>query len=398
MDATARRVPAPLAALIAFAGLASAMGIGRFAFTPLLPLMQQGSGMTLAQGGSLAAANYAGYLVGALACTVLAPAPQVAARAGLVAVAALTVGMGLSHAYEIWLVLRFAAGAASAFVLVGVSAWVLPLLAAQGRASWSGWVYAGVGAGIFFAGIVGLATAVRMEPPAHAWLLLGACSALVALAVWRPMTAPTSSAPRSGGAREALGAVGWRLVPCYGAFGFGYIVPATFLPAAARQLVPDPVVFGWIWPVFGLAAAASTAAASRWWRETPPRRLWASAQLVMAIGVLAPAIRTGVSTLLLSAVCVGGTFMVVTMAGMQEARRVGGAAAPRLMAAMTGAFAFGQLVGPLTVTFARSPDAGAMALPHGLAAAALVLGTLALREPRRAAAPHALTATKGDPR
>jgi hypothetical protein len=118
----------------------------------------------------------------------------------------------------------------------------------------------------------------------------------------------------------------------------------------------------------------------------------------MAIGVLAPAIRTGVSTLLLSAVCVGGTFMVVTMAGMQEARRVAGASAPRLMAAMTGAFAFGQLVGPLTVTFARSPDAGAMALPYGLAAAALVLGTLALREPRRAAAPHALTATKGDPR
>ena len=41
-------------------GLAAAMGIGRFAFTPLMPLMQAHSGLSLAQGGWLAAANYAG--------------------------------------------------------------------------------------------------------------------------------------------------------------------------------------------------------------------------------------------------------------------------------------------------------------------------------------------------
>ena len=53
--------------------------------------------------------------------------------------------------------------------------------------------------------------------------------------------------------------------------------------------------------------------------------------------------------LLVGAVCVGGTFMVVTMAGLQEARRVAGESATRLMAAMTAAFAVGQLAGPLLV-------------------------------------------------
>src|SRR5512138_1925811 len=128
------RLSAPTAALVGLAGLASAMGIGRFAFTPLLPLMQEASGITLVQGGSLAAANYLGYLLGATACMALRPAPHRAARLGLVAVAALTAGMGVTGSYGAWMALRFLAGVASAFVLVGVSSWALPLLAARGRA------------------------------------------------------------------------------------------------------------------------------------------------------------------------------------------------------------------------------------------------------------------------
>src|SRR3712207_9531764 len=64
------------------------------------------------------------------------------------------------------------------------------------------------------------------------------------------------------------------LVLCYGTFGFGYIVPATFLPAMARQLVSDPLVFGLTWPLFGLAAALSVAIAARWLSEWPRRRVW----------------------------------------------------------------------------------------------------------------------------
>jgi hypothetical protein len=385
MNAGTRRTSASTAAWIGLAGLASAMGIGRFAFTPLLPLMQHEGGIALAQGASLAAANYLGYLVGALACMVVSPAPHRAAVTGLLAVAPLTAGMGLSETFGVWFALRLLAGAASAFVLVGVSAWALPLLAAEGRPSWSGRVYAGVGVGIFLTGLVGLGAGLMGRPAAHAWLLLGGSAALVALAVWRPMTTPLPLAARPSGTPSTLPAGAWRPALCYGAFGFGYIIPATFLPAAARQLMPDPAVFGWTWPVFGLAAAASTAASSRW-RQVPPRRLWAGAQAIMAVGVLAPAIRMSASTLLFSAVCVGGTFMVVTMAGMQEARAVAGPSAARLMAAMTAAFAIGQLVGPFTVNLLRSAAHDALALSHAVAAGVLLLGILVL-SPRAQAGP-----------
>src|SRR3954469_14171313 len=95
----------------------------------------------------------------------------------------------------------------------------------------------------------------------------------------------------------------------------------------------------------------------------------------MALGVLAPALRMTVSTLLWCAVWVGGTFMVLTMTGIQEARRGAGAGGAPLIAAMTAAVAGGQLVGPFTVT---SLGSSGVAVPHAIAAAVLLLGLAVL--------------------
>jgi hypothetical protein len=373
------------AALAAFAGLlalASAMGIGRFAFTPMLPLMQAAERLTLAQGAWLALANYLGYLAGALGCSLRAPAPATAARAGLVAVAVLTLGMALPGTFVGWIVLRFAAGVASAFVLVGVAAAVLGALAVRGRSHWAGRVFAGVGIGIAIAGLLGQAAGLRGWPPEQAWLGLGLLACGVLPFVWRPLqsgAAANAAAAAASPARRPLGRAGWRIVAVYGGFGVGYIVPATFLPAAARALVADPAVFGSVWPVFGVAAAVSTLLVASVFRAVPPRRVWAVSQIVMAVGVLVTAVSTSLAALLVCAVCVGGTFVVATMAGLQEARRLAGnAAAPRWIAAMTAAFATGQLLGPLGVgLLSHTPDAG-MAIANGVAGAALLAGAFAL--------------------
>lgn len=86
MAASARAAPAAGVALVGLLGLASAMGVGRFAFTPLLSLMQEAGTLSLPEGGTLARANYLGYLLGALVCMALAlgpaPAPAVARSLG----------------------------------------------------------------------------------------------------------------------------------------------------------------------------------------------------------------------------------------------------------------------------------------------------------------------------
>ena len=151
------RIP-PL--LVGALGLAAAMGIGRFAFTPLLPLMQDRHVLSLAQVGALASINYLGYLMGALAFVVFSPTPQAAARHGLVVVAATTLAMGLTASFPAWLVLRLAAGVASAFVLVGVSGWTFAALAREGRSADAGWMFCGIGLGICGAGLIGLAVEI----------------------------------------------------------------------------------------------------------------------------------------------------------------------------------------------------------------------------------------------
>ena len=386
------RDPAVSAALIGLLGLAAAMGVGRFAFTPMLPLMQLHDSLSLAEGGELASANYVGYLLGALLSAALTPPPAKATKLGLVAVAGSTLAMAVTSSAWAWLVLRLVAGVASAFVLVGASAWALAVLAAYQRPALTGWVFSGVGIGIFFAGLAALAVGAMDLAPAVGWLLLGGAAAVVALVAAGSRAEATPSAPqmRQSAAPRALDGNAWRLILCYGVFGFGYIVPATFLPAASRSLIDDPAVFCWTWPVFGVAAAASTVVVSAVLRKSTPRRCWALAQLIMAAGVALPAVEMTLPAMIVSAICVGGTFMVITMAGMREAWRTRGEAAPRLMAAMTAAFATGQLVGPLLVSGAQSA-ATAIRAPSLLAAALLLLSALALlpdsRDRARSASP-----------
>ncbi|WP_280153417.1 YbfB/YjiJ family MFS transporter [Piscinibacter sp. XHJ-5] len=382
--------------LTGLAGLAAAMGIGRFAFTPLLPLMQA-DGLALSQGAWLAGANYLGYLLGALACIAWNPAPRRAARAGLAAVAVSTLGMALAPPFVAGLGLRFAAGAASAFVLVGISAWALAVLASQQRTDAAGGVYAGVGVGMVVAGLAAMGVGLAGQPATTGWWLLGGVAAAVTAWSWPTLRPEASRQAAPAAARAAFPRSALTLVACYGAFGFGYILPATFLPAAARELVADPAVFGWTWPIFGAAAAVSTLLGGVLLRHLSARVLWAASQMVMAAGVLLPAFAPhSIAALIGSAVCIGGTFMVATMAGLQEARRVAGAAAPRLMAAMTAAFGTGQLIGPLLV---GAGDAGASAWPTAaLAAVLLVASSAALLMRSKPGAPSRQPADRWSPR
>src|SRR5258707_3734745 len=249
---------ATLAATVGLLALASAMGIGRFSLTPILPLMQHDVGLTFARGGWLATGNYLGYLVGALICMAFAPRPVRAIRWGLICVAVLTVAMGLSRSPPLWFAFRFSAGMASAFVLVGVSAWAMPILARCDKAQWSGFVFAGVGIGVVFAGLVGLAAGLDAWGSRLTWIVMGVVAAVLAFFLWWPLA--TNAVPADAVASGMSGVPRRVFVTaaCYGLFGYGYIIPATFLPALAREYIDNPAVFGWGWPVFGAAAALST--------------------------------------------------------------------------------------------------------------------------------------------
>src|SRR5437667_12673191 len=136
---TAPRSHSPVTVAVSgFAALAVAMGIGRFAFTPVLPMMQADHGISVAQGGWLASANYLGYLAGSLFAMHPNIPARTAIRIGLVLIAACTLAMGSEHHFVAWLILRASPGSASALLLIVVSAWILRKLAHEGRGHLSG--------------------------------------------------------------------------------------------------------------------------------------------------------------------------------------------------------------------------------------------------------------------
>jgi MFS family permease len=100
------------------------------------------------------------------------------------------------------------------------------------------------------------------------------------------------------------------------------------------------------------------------------RRLWVLGHLVMALGIAVPVSWPAIGGVMVAALLVGGTFMVITMAGMHEARAVAGPHATGLMAAMTSAFGTGQIIGPLLVSSMVGPDAD---FSHPLLVGCLVL-------------------------
>jgi hypothetical protein len=270
-------------------------------------------------------------------------------RVSLVGTAASTAAMGAFDGLGAWIVLRGIAGVLSAWTLVATSAWALQHLARAGRADLSGMVYAGVGLGIAFTGLFCIAAARPGVLASQLWLQLGAVAALAIVApsyfaarspaalAARASTPPTN---RTTGSYKGL-------VICYGVLGFGYILPATFLPALAREVVDNPQMFGLAWPVFGLAAALSTVATARLFGGVNRLRVWAVSHLVMAAGVVLPSLWLTPATIAIAALCVGSTFVVVTMIGMQEARARALANPTALLGSMTAAFAIGQLAGPL---------------------------------------------------
>ena len=245
MDAGPRRLRRRHRRSRASLALAVGMGIGRFAFTPILPMMQEDAGVSIAMGGWLASANYVGYLLGALSVIGLRIARDRARSArGSSRSAWRRSPWGWYDHLAVWVVLRAIAGVASAWVLINVSAWCLERLGAR----WvgPGWptrsLPASAPASCSRARVCLALMHVRAQPRQRLDVLGAVALVLSIGSVARVSDHESASAARAR-QRPARGMT-WdreslRLVFCYGAFGFGYIIPATFLPVMARQIDPS---------------------------------------------------------------------------------------------------------------------------------------------------------------
>ncbi|MBC7471193.1 MAG: YbfB/YjiJ family MFS transporter [Ramlibacter sp.] len=389
---------------IAAAGLVSlaiAMGIGRFAFTPLLPMMLADGVLDLPTASWLASANYFGYLVGALLCTFqpwiwqrLGSPPPLAApvvvRGGLVATALLTLGMAL-NAPAAWPFLRFAAGITSAFVFVYTSGWCLSQLALRGMPTLGALIYTGPGAGIVLSGLAASGMVALQWPAAAGWLIFGVLAAVLTALVWPAFHAPDEAQPtvqvrpgaavpaRSGqGQGQGHGEIGL-LTLAYGLAGFGYIITATFLPVIARQALPGSHWLDLFWPIFGVGVILGAVAASRIPAAANRRFLLAACYLVQSVGVAASLVSPTLAGFAIGSLLLGLPFTAITFFAMQEVRRLRPEQAASLMGLLTAMYGVGQIVGPplAAALLDRSATPGlGFARSLQIAAGALLFGAI----------------------
>ncbi|OUM01916.1 YbfB/YjiJ family MFS transporter [Variovorax sp. JS1663] len=369
------------AALACMVALAVAMGLGRFAFTPMLPVMLHEGKLDLQEGGLLASLNYLGYFLGALSCAAIRVEAPTMVRGGLVATAALLLGMGLWDDFTFWGLLRTAAGVMSAWTFVFASGWGLRRLAETHAPTLQGVIYTGPGIGIAVTGLLG--GAIGRWGSEAGWIGFGLLSLVLIAGVWRifgdgahvhaaaPAAGAAAGVPDSAAARSDAR---W-LVALYGLAGFGYIITATFLPVIARQALPGSSWPDFFWPLLGLAVVPGALIGARAPIQWDNRLLLAAAYALQAFGVLLSVAWPTIGGFLLGSLLIGVPFTAITLFAMRDARRLRGNAAAGLIGYATASYGVGQILGPLFAA-PLAQRTGSFTVPLLVAAATLAAGAL----------------------
>lgn len=366
----------------AFAGMfvmAAVMGIGRFVYTPILPLMIGDGALNAAEAGFVAGANFLGYLLGALAASLSIFAPH--RRKWAFGAIALSIATGAAMSLEPGLaamsVLRFASGLASAFAMIFSTAIVMRRLAVESRQGLTAIHFAGVGMGIALSALLVSALAGLGVQWEEIWVWTASLALAMFLCAWLLLPPPMEQAIRSepDDTGDALPRSLWQFIASYGVFGFGYVISATFLNTMAVAVPEFRPLEPWVWAIVGLACLPSILA----WNRVAARMglpvAYALACLVEACGVLLPIVWQSPAAIVISAASLGGTFIAATALGLTFARQMAPQAAARAIALMTASFGLGQMIGPVVagILFDRT---GNLDLASILAALALLAAAI----------------------
>jgi len=331
-------------------GLMVAMGIGRFAYTPILPLMQRDLGMSNTLAGWLAGLNYLGYLIGAILCS-LAPrllGMRLFTGSSLILCILTTAFMGLTLSAFWWGGLRLISGITSAVLFVLITAEVGDVLRRQGLAHRIGILYTGVGLGIAMTGVM-IPVLDRYWNWNGAWVGAGIAAALLAgtgaiLGHQKGSLLPISTDNTPTGKKRSSV---YPLALAYFFEGLGYVVSATFIVALIAATPGLLHLAPWSWVAVGLAAVPSTLIWPWLARRYSPRSALTAAYALQASGILVSVFSTSIIGLIFAAASFGGTFMGIVAMTLAEGQRRMPGDSRWIAAFLTAAFGIGQVLGPI---------------------------------------------------
>jgi predicted MFS family arabinose efflux permease len=357
------------------------MGVGRFAYTPLLPAMQNQFGFSDEIAGSIASVNYLGYLLGALLCfkNMRAATKLRLFRISLIASIITTAWMGLVAQTDAWMILRLVSGMASAGIFIIGSSIVMGRLP-QSKNSLCMLIYSGVGVGIALSGVLS-PVMIKYFNVQISWMGLSLICFPLSLVCWFVLI---PSADESKADLHSNGAIKFEyplllpwLIVAYFCEGFGYIISGTFivsfLQGQSGFFSSGPVA----WTMVGLAASVSIPVFHQLSKRLHLVYVLIIAHLIQGLGIVLPVLSSHWLCVISGAVLFGGTFMGITALTLSIGKTLKPGQSQKVIGLLTAIYGVGQILGPL-VSGVLSENSGNFVSSIMISAIVVILGGLIL--------------------
>jgi MFS family permease len=343
-----------------------AIGIGRFAFGMLLPSMGEGLALSYREMGVISTSNFIGYLIGALVCG------RLIARFGarrLIAAALTTIWVSLmiiSISSGFWLVLvlftvtGLGSGSANVAIMGLISYWFQRSL--RGRAS--GLVVSGSGFAIMLTGLIIPVINSVYGPTGWrvGWFVLALLVVLVAVATGLLLRnypqdvglAPAGHAVIDAHPHAPIPAAEqrratWQLGMIYFAFGFSYVIYATFIVTTlVQERGFSESTAGWLWFAFGFLSIFSGAIFGALSDRTSRRLGFAAVFAMHTVAFVLLGIPQAAPFLYVSVILFGlSAWSIPGIMGATVGDYMGPRQAVRSLGILTGFVGIGQAAGPV---------------------------------------------------
>jgi len=358
------------------------LGIGRFAYSLVLPDMRDSLGWSYSAAGFMNTINAAGYLVGALMASRLIKRYGLSAsvRWGTVACIVSLVLCAVSGNFAVLSFARLLAGVGAAVGFVAGAALAARIAQSQPRRAdfLLSLFYAGPGLGILSSGLIAPFVLQAFGP--GSWWIVWWAMTLLSIVLTAPLMLAAIDA--DGGLADTAPA-SFPLGPVliyltgYFLFGAGYIAYMTFMIAYVRDSGGGAAAQSAFWSLIGASAFVTP---WLWGRVLAFNRGGLSTAIVLganALGAGLPLFGHSALLLAVSALVFGVSFFAVVASTTAFVRfNYPPSAWPKGIAAMTIAFGIGQTLGPLAVG-AITDAFGSLSYALNVSAAMLAAGAIA---------------------
>ena len=328
------------------------LGIARFAYTPLLPIMQQQANLGISEAGWLAGINYIGYFCGAVIASFIGNLiiKDKLYRLGLLIAVLTTIMMGLTDNIWLWSISRFFAGLSSAAGLLLGSGLIMNWLIKNGHKTELGIHFSGLGFGIVVA-----ALAVELMYDyfnwQEMWIILSILGVFLLIPAWLWLPVPNNNKVTNTGTpindNPPDKSFMTLFMLAYFCAGIGYVISATFIVAIVDGL-PGLSGNGTLsFLVLGLAAAPACILFDFIARRIGIINSLILAYLLKIVAIIIPAMTTNLLLIMLSTILFGMTFLGIVSLVLTMAGRFYPSSPAKLMGKMTIAYGLAQICAPI---------------------------------------------------